>query len=188
MTLEVAVLLAASAALWQIIEQAGTEPDGGAELTPAAPERTRCRCSAASTAARQGRVRGRGRHVFGERGRSSRVGLELEYACPSSSTTMTATNAPLIAAARSQMTASSPRVTFSPPELTADRVITRCITRPMSVPGATIRAMPGDLEPLPALVYPVAPGAGPAAVAGELLGRIRAELPVVGELGTGTRS
>jgi hypothetical protein len=53
----------------------------------------------------------------------------------------------------------------------------------MSVPGATTRAMPGDLEPLPALVYAAAPGAGPAAVAGELLGRIRAELPVVGELG-----
>jgi hypothetical protein len=34
----------------------------------------------------------------------------------------------LIAAARSQMTASSPRGTFSQAELTADRVITRCIT------------------------------------------------------------
>jgi len=32
----------------------------------------------------------------------------------------------------------------------AGRVITRCITRPMSVPGATIRAMPGELERLPA--------------------------------------
>jgi integrase/recombinase XerD len=37
--------------------------------------------------------------------------------------------------------------------------------------------MPGDLERLPA------PGAGPAAIAGELLGRVRAELPVIGELG-----
>jgi hypothetical protein len=37
--------------------------------------------------------------------------------------------------------------------------------------------MPGDLERLPA------PGAGPAAIADELLGRVRAELPVVGELG-----
>ena len=65
----------------------------------------------------------------------------------------------------------------------ADRVITRCITRSMSVPGATIRAMPGDLERLPARVSPAAPGAGPAVLAAELLGRVRAELPVVGELG-----
>ena len=35
----------------------------------------------------------------------------------------------LIAAARSQMTASSPRGTFSQAELTADWAITRCITR-----------------------------------------------------------
>jgi hypothetical protein len=47
----------------------------------------------------------------------------------------------------------------------------------MSAPAATIRAMPGDLEWLPA------PGAGPAAVAAELTGRIRAELPAIGELG-----
>ena len=53
----------------------------------------------------------------------------------------------------------------------------------MSVPGATIRAMPGDLERLPAPVSPAAPGAGPAALAAELLGRVRAELPVVGGLG-----
>ena len=52
----------------------------------------------------------------------------------------------------------------------------------MSAPAATVRAMPGDLEPLPALVYAAAPGAGPAAVAGELLGRVRAELPAVGGL------
>src|SRR5260370_24505363 len=51
----------------------------------------------------------------------------------------------------------------------------------MSVPGATIRAMPGDLEPLPAAAS--APGAGPAALAVELLDRVRAELPVVGERG-----
>ena len=31
----------------------------------------------------------------------------------------------------------------------------------MSVPGATIRAMTGDLEPLPARVLSAAPGAGP---------------------------
>ena len=35
----------------------------------------------------------------------------------------------LIAAARSQMTVSSPRGTFSQVELAGDRVITRCITR-----------------------------------------------------------
>jgi Phage integrase, N-terminal SAM-like domain len=53
----------------------------------------------------------------------------------------------------------------------------------MSVPGGTIRAMPGDLEQLPVPVPAAAPGAGPAGVAGELLGRVRAELPVVGEQG-----
>ena len=53
----------------------------------------------------------------------------------------------------------------------------------MPVPGATIRAMPGDLERLPAPVSPAAPGAGPAAVAGELLGRVRAELSAGGGLG-----
>ena len=47
----------------------------------------------------------------------------------------------------------------------------------MTVPRATIRRMPGDLERLPVS------GTGPVAVAAELLGRIRAELPVVGELG-----
>jgi hypothetical protein len=47
----------------------------------------------------------------------------------------------------------------------------------MSAPGATIPAMPGDLEPLPA------PGAGPAVLAAELLGRVWAELPVVVGLG-----
>ena len=44
-------------------------------------------------------------------------------------------------------------------------MITRFITRSMSVPRATIRAMAGDLEPLPARVSAVAPGAGPAALA-----------------------
>jgi integrase/recombinase XerD len=43
--------------------------------------------------------------------------------------------------------------------------------------------MPGDLEPLPARALPAQPGAGPALLAGELLGRVRAELPVIGELG-----
>jgi Phage integrase, N-terminal SAM-like domain len=61
-----------------------------------------------------------------------------------------------------------------------DRVITRCITRSVSVPGAIIRAMPDGLELLPARVSSATPGAGLAA---ELLGRVRAELPVVGELG-----
>jgi hypothetical protein len=36
----------------------------------------------------------------------------------------------LIATARSQITASSPRGTFSQAELTAELVIPRCITRP----------------------------------------------------------
>ena len=45
------------------------------------------------------------------------------------------------------------------------------------VPSATIRAMPSDLERLPTPVSAAAPGAGPAALAGELLGRVRAELP-----------
>ena len=58
-------------------------------------------------------------------------------------------------------------------------MITRCITRSMPVPGATIRAMPGDLEPLPA----AACGAGPAVLAAELLGRVPAELPVINDLG-----
>jgi hypothetical protein len=53
----------------------------------------------------------------------------------------------------------------------------------MSVPGATIRPMLSDLERLPARVQSAAPGAGPAAVAAELLSRMRAELPAVGELG-----
>ena len=37
----------------------------------------------------------------------------------------------------------------------------------MSVPAATIRAMPGDLEPLPAPVSAAVPGAGPAVLAAE---------------------
>jgi site-specific recombinase XerD len=43
--------------------------------------------------------------------------------------------------------------------------------------------MHGDLEPLPARVWPPAPGAGQALLASELLGRVRAELPVIGALG-----
>jgi hypothetical protein len=49
----------------------------------------------------------------------------------------------------------------------------------MPVPGAAIRAMPGDLGWLPARL----PGTGPAVLAGELVGRVRAELPAVGEPG-----
>jgi hypothetical protein len=49
----------------------------------------------------------------------------------------------------------------------------------MSVPGAPIRAMPGDLERLPAPVFPAGPGVGPAAVAGELLARVWAALPIL---------
>ena len=49
----------------------------------------------------------------------------------------------------------------------------------MPVPGAAIRAMPGDLGWLPVRL----PGTGPAVLAGELVGRVRAELPAVGELG-----
>jgi hypothetical protein len=50
--------------------------------------------------------------------------------------------------------------------------------------------MPRDLERLPAPVSPAAPGAGPAAVAGELPGRARAELPAggLGERGAGLRA
>ena len=40
---------------------------------------------------------------------------------------------------------------------------------------------------VPVRVSPAAVGAGTAAVAAEPLGRVRAELPVVGELGPGTR-
>jgi hypothetical protein len=43
--------------------------------------------------------------------------------------------------------------------------------------------MPSDLERLPARAWPAALTAGPAALAAELLGRMRAELPVIGELG-----
>ena len=67
-------------------------------------------------------------------------------------------------------------------------VITRCTTRSMRVSGATIRALPGDPGWLLAPVSPVASGAGPVAVAGELLCRVRAELPAVGQLGSGSSS
>ena len=43
--------------------------------------------------------------------------------------------------------------------------------------------MPGDLERLPAAASAPAPGAGPAVLSAELLGRVRAELPAVGGLG-----
>jgi hypothetical protein len=58
-------------------------------------------------------------------------------------------------------------------------VITRYITLPMPVPGATIRAMPGDPGRLPALVSPAVPGAGTAVLPGEPPGRVREELPVI---------
>ena len=53
----------------------------------------------------------------------------------------------------------------------------------MSVPAATIQAMPTDLEPLPVRALPTTPGAGPAVLAAEMLGRVWAEFPVVGGLG-----
>jgi integrase/recombinase XerD len=53
----------------------------------------------------------------------------------------------------------------------------------MSVPGATIRAMSGELERLSVPGTPAAVDATAAVLAGELLGRVRAELPVIGELG-----
>jgi hypothetical protein len=67
------------------------------------------------------------------------------------------------------------------------KLVICCITRPMPVPVLPSGAMPGDLERLPVLVSAVAVGAGPAAVTGELLGWVRAQLPVVGELGSGSR-
>ena len=60
----------------------------------------------------------------------------------------------LIATARSQMTASSPRGTFSQAELTAELVIPAVSPGQMPVPGATSRAAPGDLERLPAPASP----------------------------------
>jgi hypothetical protein len=57
----------------------------------------------------------------------------------------------LIAAARSHMTASSPRGTFSQAELTGDWVITRCITRSLLSQGYTQAAY--------------SPGGGPTALA-----------------------
>ena len=48
----------------------------------------------------------------------------------------------------------------------------------MPVPGATIRAMTGDLKPLCASCR-----LRPAVLAAELLGRVRAGLPAVGQLG-----
>ena len=50
----------------------------------------------------------------------------------------------------------------------------------MSVPGATVRAMAGDLELVPAPISATAAASGPAVLAAELLGRVRAELPVLG--------
>jgi integrase/recombinase XerD len=53
----------------------------------------------------------------------------------------------------------------------------------MSAPGATILAMSGELERLPAPASAAALPAGPAMLAAELLGRVRAELPATGGLG-----
>ena len=61
-----------------------------------------------------------------------------------------------------------------------DRVMTRCITRSMPVPGATIRVTPGDLERMPAAASAARAGRRMAA---ELLRRVRAELPAVSGLG-----
>ena len=78
--------------------------------------------------------------------------------------------------------ATAPARSFVP----ANRVITRCVTRSTSVPGATIPAMPGDLQRLPRPVSAAAPGLGPVVLAGELLGWVRAEPPVVGAPATPT--
>jgi integrase/recombinase XerD len=77
------------------------------------------------------------------------------------------------------MIASSPRGIFSQAELTGNRVITRSMT----VPRATIRPMPGELERLPVPACAAALPAGPAMLAAELLRRVRAELPATGGLG-----
>jgi integrase/recombinase XerD len=53
----------------------------------------------------------------------------------------------------------------------------------MTAPDVTLSVMSSDLERLHARAPAASAGAGPAVVAAELLGRIRAELPVVGGLG-----
>jgi hypothetical protein len=53
-------------------------------------------------------------------------------------------------------------------------------------PPLPFEAMPGDIERLSVASPAAAPGA--TALAAELLGRVRAELPAVGELGIGSRS
>jgi hypothetical protein len=60
-------------------------------------------------------------------------------------------------------------------------VITRCITRSTLVPGTTIRASEATLN-LCLRPSPAAPGTGPATLTAEPLGRVRAELPVIGHL------
>jgi len=52
----------------------------------------------------------------------------------------------------------------------------------VTVPAATIRAMPGDLEPLPMRVSPAA-AAGSAVLAAELLAGCGRSSPAVSELG-----
>jgi len=83
------------------------------------------------------------------------------------------------------MTASSPRGTFSRPELAAETG-----DNPLYHPAdAGARryhpGMPGEYERLPAAASAPAPGVGPAVLAAELLGRMRAELPLIGGWGSG---
>jgi hypothetical protein len=76
------------------------------------------------------------------------------------------------------------RTSYEPGErVQEERVITCCTTRPVSVPGTTIRAMPGDPGRLPHPSPRPRPARAQRAVAGELLGRVRAELPAGGGLG-----
>ena len=62
-------------------------------------------------------------------------------------------------------------------------MITRCLARSNVGARRYHPAMPGDLVPLPTRVSAAALGAGPAVLAAELLGRMRAELPMIGGLG-----
>jgi len=74
-----------------------------------------------------------------------------------------------------------------------ERVITRCITRPMPVPAPTIRGMAGDQETASAAAAVTAGGelvpragarpTGPVVIAAELLAPTRGVLPVLAGLG-----
>ncbi len=95
---------------------------------------------------------------------------KFESVCPP------ATELTLIATAKSQMTASSPRGTFSQAELTAERVITRCITL-YQMPARYIRACQVTLTGYLARLHAAA-DAGAAVLAGPCWrGRARAEPP-----------